>query len=189
MAGVCRGLSAEVSAADQLPAAAQALHGAQVQLLWLYPHAIQGCEVIANCLGEHGEVPKTEHVVVNAVSCRTRLKALSPLFLTFLRREFRFVIPGMYIFQDGREDVRCIAVLLTTSPQAQVFYDVYDKFRWDFSARWRDIHAAMKNAAWQHVDMEYERLHSDILEVTRPALSFQLTGATSGVCRLLGTEG
>ncbi|EKX47290.1 hypothetical protein GUITHDRAFT_106740 [Guillardia theta CCMP2712] len=87
-----------------------------------------GCEVIANCLGEHGEVPKTEHVVVNA-------------------REFRLIIPGMYIFQD-----------------AQVFYSTYDKFRWDFNARWCDIHDAMKREAWKHIDMEYDRLHSDLLE-------------------------
>ena len=49
--------------------------------------------------------------------------------------------------------------------QAQVFYSTYEKFRWDFNARWCDIHDAMKREAWKHIDMEYDRLHSDLLEV------------------------
>jgi hypothetical protein len=47
-----------------------------------------GFELVTRCLGEHGSIPRTDHLVLNVVMDRDTLLPYSPLLLVRLRERF-----------------------------------------------------------------------------------------------------
>ncbi len=62
-------------------------------LYYLARHRLSlGCELVTRCLGEHGETPCTDHLVLNAVLDRGDLSASSPLLLLEFRARYRLQV-------------------------------------------------------------------------------------------------
>eukprot|EP00283_Hemiselmis_rufescens_P010587 CAMPEP_0173431484 /NCGR_PEP_ID=MMETSP1357-20121228/9610_1 /TAXON_ID=77926 /ORGANISM="Hemiselmis rufescens, Strain PCC563" /LENGTH=214 /DNA_ID=CAMNT_0014395969 /DNA_START=38 /DNA_END=679 /DNA_ORIENTATION=- len=86
-----------------------------------------GCELVTRCLGDHASVPNEDHLVINAVLDRQTMEALPPSALLHLQREYGLTIPGMFVFE-----------------RAAGFLEVFDRFRFDSSATWDQVSAAME---------------------------------------------
>lgn len=60
-----------------------------------------GCEIVSANLGDHGESPLVDHVIINAVICKDTLLASSPWMLVELERRFGVLTAGFYIYRDA----------------------------------------------------------------------------------------
>ena len=109
-----------------------------------------GCELVTRSLGDHAEMPATDHLVVNAVLDRRTMAAVSPLLTLRICRHFGLVAPGMYMFKGP--------------DAADRFLQTYDSLRWKIDTTWDELHSAMSRVAWAVVPMPYVELHSQNLE-------------------------
>jgi hypothetical protein len=106
-----------------------------------------GCELVTRCLGEHASVPRQDHLVVNAVLNKITMEPCSPMALIEICRNFRLLSPGLFWFSSPAH-----------------FFEAFDSFNHNPSATWAEVSAFMEQAACRSFPMQYEALHSPIVE-------------------------
>jgi hypothetical protein len=106
-----------------------------------------GCELVTRCLGDHASVPRHDHLVVNAILNKNTMQPCSPMAIIDVCRNFRLLTPGLYVFSSPTH-----------------FLDTYQRFQHDPCATWADVSSAMKQSAWRSFPMQYETMHSHIVE-------------------------